>query len=154
MNNQHRLIIFLIAAAITLMVASSSAIAIEPPTPSAPESMNVPTTSSAPDSLDTIPQEFAENSNASSERIVESITAATIATPPSAEFYVRIYNIDDKEQVLADGSLIATRGYLQDSGYVKVGVNSGLNTNTIHNIWFRLYNGLSGYTWGYQIKMD
>ncbi len=75
------------------------------------------------------------------------------ALPPKAEWYVRLYNVDDEAFAYADGEKVVSRGYYGDTGWVRVEVNDGLNTPMDHEILFRLYNGYQGYSWGYQVRL-
>jgi len=71
-------------------------------------------------------------------------------TPPSDQWYVRIYNADDVGKAYVNGVLVKRVGPGDDSGWVDI-TTYVKKTGGKTAIRFTMYNKPEGYTWGFQI---
>lgn len=71
--------------------------------------------------------------------------------PCGDRYYIRIYNTDDTGSAYVNLNQAVIVGYSQDSGFVDVTSLFIAGTNTVN---FKVYNGPSGYTWGFTLKKN
>ncbi len=90
-----------------------------------------------------------------SEAAAESSPAPPIDTesalPKGHVLEVRLWNVDDREEVYLNGTLVASANYARDSGWLDLTAQAHPGTNTIR---FQLMNRGGGYTYGFAARMD